>query len=184
MYNRFLFILVLAFTVTGLKAQDIWITRSGTITFHAGTSVEDIDGTSNEAASLFNVKTGDLAFQVPVKSFHFKRSLMEDHFNENYMESNKFPKSSFSGKITDITKINFSKDGDYPVTVEGDLMIHGFTKKTTVPGTITITGNKINATAAFKVLIADYNIPIPGVVADKIAKEATIEVKCSYEKKN
>jgi polyisoprenoid-binding protein YceI len=184
MYNRFLSLLILAFTVTGLQAQDIWITRSGAITFHAGTSVEDIDGTSNEVASLFNVKTGDIAFQVPVKSFHFKRSLMEDHFNENYMESNKFPKSTFSGKVADISKINFTKDGNYPVTVEGDLLIHGFTKKAIVPGTVTITGGKISATATFKVLISDYNIPIPGVVAEKIAKEATIEVKCSYDKKS
>jgi polyisoprenoid-binding protein YceI len=109
---------------------------------------------------------------------------MEDHFNENYMESNKFPKSTFTGKITDLSKVNFTKDGAYPVTVEGDLMIHGFTKKVTVPGTITITGGKISAAASFKVLISDYNIPIPGVVSEKIAKEAAIELKCNYEKKN
>lgn len=176
--------LFLLFSIAQVRSQDIWMTRTGTVVFHAGTSLEDIDGTSNEAASLLNVKTGDLAFQIPVKSFHFKRSLMEDHFNENYMESNKFPKSTFTGKITDLSKVNFTKDGVYPVTVEGDLMIHGFTRKITTPGTITINGGKINATANFKVLIADYNIPIPGVVAEKIAKEATIEVKCSYDKKN
>jgi polyisoprenoid-binding protein YceI len=184
MHNRFLFFLIFSLAITGLKAQDIWVTRSGTIIFHAGTTLEDIDGTSNEVASLFNVKTGDIAIQVPVKSFHFKRSLMEDHFNENYMESNKFPKSSFTGKISDITKVNFIKDGAYPVTVEGDLLIHGFTRKLSAPGTISITGNKINVAATFKVLISDYNIPIPGVVAEKIAREATIEVKCSYDKKN
>jgi polyisoprenoid-binding protein YceI len=184
MHKLILLSLTITIGIAGLQAQDIWITRSGTVVFHAGTSLEDIDGANNEVASLFNIKTGELAFQVPVKSFHFKRALMEDHFNENYMESNKFPKSTFTGKITDLSKINFTKDGVYPVTVEGDLLIHGFTKKVTVPGTITITGGKINAAASFKVLISDYNIPIPGVVSEKIAKEATIELKCSYEKKN
>jgi polyisoprenoid-binding protein YceI len=184
MTKRIWVALFLIAVCTSSNAQDIWMTRSGTIAFHAGTSLEDIDGTSNETASLFNIKTGDLAFQVPVKSFHFKRSLMEDHFNENYMESNKFPKSTFNGKVADISKVNFTKDGTYPVTIEGDLMIHGFTRKVNVPGTIHITGGKINAVAGFKVLISDYNISIPGVVAEKIAKEAMIEVKCNYEKKN
>lgn len=184
MQKRLLLLFITVIGITSAKAQDIWITRNGNVVFHAGTSLEDIDGTNSEVASLFNIKTGDLAFQVPIKSFHFKRALMEDHFNENYMESNKFPKSTFNGRVTDISKINFTKDGTYPVTVEGDLMIHGFTKKVNVPGTITITGGKINAAANFKVLISDYNIPIPGVVSEKIAKEAVIELKCNYEKKN
>ncbi len=166
MQKRLLLLFITVIGITSAKAQDIWITRNGNVVFHAGTSLEDIDGTNSEVASLFNIKTGDLAFQVPIKSFHFKRALMEDHFNENYMES------------------NITKDGTYPVTVEGDLMIHGFTKKVNVPGTITITGGKINAAANFKVLISDYNIPIPGVVSEKIAKEAVIELKCNYEKKN
>jgi uncharacterized membrane protein len=184
MYKRFLLALLLLVAIIKAEAQDIWMTRNGTLAFHAGTSVEDIDGISNEMASLLNVRTGDLAFQVPVKSFHFKRALMEDHFNENYMESNKFPKSTFNGKINDISKVNFTKDGTYPVMVDGELMIHGFTRKVSVPGSINITGGKISAAATFKVLISDYNINIPGVVTEKIAKEAMIEVKCSYEKKN
>ncbi|HSF44749.1 MAG TPA: YceI family protein [Chitinophagaceae bacterium] len=184
MKKQILLILLLLLGFVQVWSQDIWITRTGNVMFHAGTALEDIDGTSTEAASLLNVKTGDLAFQIPVKSFHFKRSLMEEHFNENYMESNKFPKSTFSGKINDISKVNFTKDGVYPVIVEGDLTIHGFTRKMTTPASITIVGGKINATAHFTVLIADYNIPIPGVVSEKIAKEASIEVKCSYDKKN
>ena len=184
MYNR-IFIAAIVFIMgQQLKAQDIWITRSGIITFHAGTSLEDIDGVNSEVASLLNIKTGDLAFNVPVKSFHFTRSLMEEHFNENYMESTKYSKSTFQGRIVDLSKVNFDKNGSYNVAIEGDLTIHGVTKKVNAPGTVSVAGGKISATSTFKTVLADYNISIPGVVAEKIAKEATIEVKCNYEKKN
>lgn len=178
---------ILAFLLIGisrLNAQDLWFTRTGNISFHAGTSLEDIDGINNEVASLLNAKTGDIAFTVLVKSFHFTRSLMEEHFNENYMESTKFPKSTFNGRISDPGKVNFSKDGTYPVNIEGDLSIHGITKKINTPATIKVTGGKINAMSTFTVLMSDYNIAIPGVVADKISKEAKVEVRCNYEKKN
>jgi len=184
MYKRFFILAFLLIGFSQLNAQDIWFTRNGNISFHAGTSMEDIDGTNNDVASLINIKTGDIAFTVLVKSFHFTRSLMEEHFNENYMESTKFPKSTFSGKITDPGKVNFTKDGNYAVTIEGDLFIHGVTKKITAPATIKISGGKISADSKFKILMSDYNVAIPGVVADKISREAMIEVKCNYEKKN
>jgi polyisoprenoid-binding protein YceI len=159
------------------------MTRSGTIIFHAGTTVEDIDGTNKEVASILNTKTGEIAFSVPVKSFRFTRSLMEEHFNENYMESNKYPKATFQGKISDLSGVNFTKDGAYKMMVEGDLMIHGVTKKITAPASITVSQGKIAASSSFKVPLADYNVVIPGVVADKISKDASIEVTCTYEVK-
>lgn len=166
------------------NAQDLWITRNGSISFHAGTALEDIDANNNDVASLMNIKTGEIAFTVLIKSFHFRRALMEEHFNENYMESTKFPKSTFTGKITDPSGVNFGKDGSYLVSVEGDLTIHGETRKVSAPANITVSGGKISATSTFKVMMADYKISIPGVVADKISKEAKVEVKCNYEKKN
>jgi YceI-like domain len=184
MFKSLLAFLLMISGSMAAQAQDIWMTRNGTISFNAGTGLEDVEGINNEVASLLNVKTGDIAFNVPVKSFHFKRSLMEEHFNENYMETNKYPKASFQGKITDLSKVNFTKDGSYSVTVEGDLMIHGVTKKVSAPGTIKVSGGKISATAAFKVMLADHNIAIPGVVADKLSKDARIDVSCNYEKKN
>ena len=165
-------------------SQDIWFTRNGTISFHAGTSMEDIDGVNNDVSSSINIKTGEMAFIILVKSFHFTRAKMEEHFNETYMESTAFPKSTFSGKIMDPGKVNFTKNGNYPVKAEGDLTLHGVTKKITAPGTIMITDGKISAVATFKVLMSDYKIDIPGLVADKISKEVTIEMKCNYEKKN
>lgn len=184
MYIRFFAMAILTMGVLTTHAQDIWFTRTGTISFHAGTSIEDIDGINNEVASFLNVKTGEIAFTVLVKSFHFRRSLMEEHFNENYMESTKFPKSSFSGKITDLSKISFSKEGNYKVTVEGDLTIHGEKRKITVSSTISISGGNISAISGFTIPMSDYKINIPGVVADKVSKKANVEVKCNYEKKN
>ena len=128
---------ILAFLLIGisrLNAQDLWFTRTGNISFHAGTSLEDIDGINNEVASLLNVKTGDIAFTVLVKSFHFTRSLMEEHFNENYMESTKFPKSTFTGRISDPGKVNFSKDGTYPVNIEWRSYHPRYNEKNKCPG--------------------------------------------------
>jgi polyisoprenoid-binding protein YceI len=134
-------------------------------------------------ASLLNTKTGEIAFSVPVKSFHFTRSLMEEHFNENYMETNKYPKSSFQGKFSNLASINFSKDGTYKTTVEGELTMHGVTKKISAPAVITVAGGKISASSSFKVPLADYNVAIPGVVAEKISKDVTMEITASYEPK-
>lgn len=184
MCKRILVTVSLLLTIGYTDAQDLWFTRNGNISFHAGTALEDIDPVNNDVSSLINIKTGEIAFTVLIKSFHFRRALMEEHFNENYMESTKFPKATFSGKITEPSSVNFAKDGTYTVKVEGDLSIHGVTRKISAPASITVSGEKISANSAFRVLMADYNISIPGVVADKISKEANIEVKCNYEKKN
>jgi len=124
--------------------------------------------------------TGQLEFMVLVKAFEFKRALMQEHFNENYMESDKYPKSVFKGKITNIGNINFSKDGTYPVTVKGILDMHGVKKEVESKGTLTVTGDTIAAEAGFEVLLADFNIAIPGVVSDKISKTVKINVNCKY----
>jgi polyisoprenoid-binding protein YceI len=174
---------VLTASLQGLRAQDIYFTRTGKIEFHAGTSVEDVDGVNNEAASMLNIKTGELVFTVLVKSFHFKRALMEEHFNENYMESTLYPKASYKGKITNLPSVNFSVNGQYNVQTEGELTMHNVTRKVTAPARIIVQNGKITGQSTFKVLLSDYKIAIPGIVQDKIAKEAEIIVNCIYEPK-
>jgi polyisoprenoid-binding protein YceI len=184
MWNKKIVVPFIALLIsTAANAQDLHFTRTGKIAFHASTPLEDIDATNNEVASVINLKTGEMAFTVLIKSFHFRRALMEEHFNSNFMESSKFPKSTFSGKISNLQNVDLSKDGKNEVTVEGDLTIHGVTKKVSVPGTLTVENGKINGTAKFKVRSEDYNIKIPGVVADKIAKEVQIDVDCRYAPK-
>ncbi len=162
-----------------------YMTRTAKVSFNATSpkSPEKIEAVNNEVASILNAKTGDFVFQVPVKSFKFERELMQQHFNENYMESDKFPKSDFKGKVTDMSAVNLAKDGTYNVTVAGKLTIHGVTKEVSVPGTITVKGKEATAKTKFNVKMADYNIAVPAVVADKLAKEAAISIDAALAQK-
>jgi polyisoprenoid-binding protein YceI len=108
---------------------------------------------------------------------------MEEDFNEDYIESSRYPKSTFKGTIADINKIDFSKDGTWPVNVNGELTIHGVTKNITTPGKVIIKGEKISASASFKILPKDYNIKIPSIVSNKIAESIDVTVDCLYQKK-
>ena len=108
---------------------------------------------------------------------------MEEHYNEKYMESDKYPKITFKGKIKDLSKVNFSKDGVYQVIVDGDLSLHGVTKTISEPGTIEVKGSEINAKSNFSVVPEDYKIEIPGLVREKIAKTIPITVDMNYKPK-
>ncbi len=171
---------VVAISLTHANAQKHF-TRAGKVSFFSSTPIENIEAVSKEASSIIDIASGDVAFQLPIKSFLFENAKMQEHFNENYLESDKFPMSSFKGKIKDFNAATFAKDGTYTVTAEGDLTIHGVTKKLTAPGTITIKGGKISSTSKFKIKVADYDIRIPSVVTKKIAEEIEINVDCSYE---
>jgi polyisoprenoid-binding protein YceI len=118
--------------------------------------------------------------QVLIKSFHFEKALMEEHFNENYMESEKYPKSTFKGKITNLSSVDFSKPGKFEVTVEGDLNIHDVTNKVSVGGTIEVIPGGINANSKFNIVPEDYKINIPGVVRDNISKTLEVTVTMKY----
>jgi polyisoprenoid-binding protein YceI len=121
-----------------------------------------------------------MVFQAVIKSFHFDRTLMEEHFNENYMESDKIPKSTFKGKITNLSSVDFSKNGTYDVTVEGDLTIHDVTNKISTKGTLQIVSGGINADSKFNIVPEDYKISIPGVVRDKINKNLEVTISMKY----
>ena len=154
-----------------------YMTRTGKVSFYSATPLEKIEAVNNQVASIVDAKSGEVIFQVPVKSFKFDRVLMEEHFNENYMESDKHPKSDFKGKLADIGNVNFSKDGSYKVTAAGKMTMHGVTKDVNIPGTIEVKGKTIVLNAVFKVIPGDYNIKIPNLVKDKIAKEMEVTVK-------
>jgi hypothetical protein len=165
-------------------AQNVFITRNGKISFHSKTNLENIDATNNEVFSALDILKGDLAFAVLIKGFHFDRALMEEHFNENYLESTRFPKATFSGKIQNLSEVTLLKDGQYPVQVEGDMTIHGVTKKIVVQGEIVVQGGKVSSKATFKLVIKDFNIQVPGVVSEKIAEVVDVVVDCSYQPKS
>lgn len=167
------------------NAQHIYMTKTGKVSFYSrAKSPEKVEADNNEVSSILNTGTGDMVFAILLKSFHFERALMEEHFNENYVESNKFPKSTFKGKVTNFSSVNFSKDGAYPVTVEGELTLHGVTKKVTYTGSFTIKAGKINGTSKFTIKLKDYNISIPSLVADKISEDIDVTMDCIYELKS
>jgi hypothetical protein len=177
--KRLLLLLVLLTAFIAANAQK-YMTKNGFISFFGHTPMEDIKGDNNQVNSILDISTGDMVFQALVKSFHFDRALMEEHFNENYMESDKFPKTSFKGKITNLSSVDFKKNGTYEVTVEGDMTIHDVTNKITTKGTLEVVSGGVNANSKFSIIPEDYKIIIPGVVRDKIAKSLEVTVTMKY----
>jgi hypothetical protein len=178
MKNIVLLLILLAIG-NSVNAQK-YITRNGYIGFYSITPMEEIKADNNQVASVLDTSTGDMVFQVLIKSFRFLKALMETDFNENYVESDKYPKSTFTGKITNLSSVNFSQNGIYDVTVEGDLMIHNVTNKVSIKGTIEVITGGINANAKFNIVPEDYKIKIPGVVRDKIDKNLAVTVSMKY----
>lgn len=162
-------------------AQTIYMTRNGQVSFFSKTPMENIDANNNEVSSMINAGTGEIVFAILVKSFRFEKALMEEHFNENYMESNKFPKSTFQGKITNLAAIDFNKEGKYPATVEGEMTLHGVKKHITATGTITNAKGVVSVTSNIAIKLADYKIERPSLVAEKIAETIDIKINCQYE---
>lgn len=162
--------------MSGVASAQKYMTRTGKVSFYSATPIENIEAFNNEVASVMDTKTGDIIFQVPIKSFKFESGKMQEHFNENYMESDKYPKAEFKGKIADIDKVNFGKDGDYKVTSKGKMTIHGVTRDVSIPGTVTVKGSEATLNSKFMVKNEDYGIKVPSVVATKIAKEIEVTV--------
>ena len=177
-------ILVLVFcTVYVNCTAQLYYTKNGRTSFFSSAPLEDIKADNNQVISIINASTGDIRFSLLNNAFHFKKSVMEVHFNESYMESTKYPKSSFKGKINDLSKVNFKVDGNYPVVVSGELTIHGITNKVNASGTISINAGIITATSKFPVKLADYKISIPRIVKDNISEVVDVNVSCVYDKK-
>ncbi len=158
-----------------------YFTKEGHISFHSETKIETIEAENYKATSILDVSTGQLEFKVLIKAFEFEKALMQEHFNENYMESDEYPKSNFKGKITNIADVDFATDGTYDVAVTGDLTIHGVTNTVETAGKIIVEGGEIKAASNFVVKPADYKINIPTVVVDNIAEEITVKVDLDYK---
>ncbi len=180
MKKLFLLLLALVSMAAGISAQN-YFTRDGKVKFDAtnANSPENVDAITTTASCVLDVASGKMQWAVLIKSFHFEKALMQEHFNENYMESSKFPKATFSGQITNLQDINFSKDGTYNAVVSGEMTIHGITKDLSTNGALTVAGGKINLNAGFNVTLADYGISIPSMVSDKVGKTAKVLVDAS-----
>jgi polyisoprenoid-binding protein YceI len=177
--NRIIVLLAFAILWSSLAAQKIYSTKTGSISFFSSAPLQDIEAKTSEVESKL-AANGQIVFTLLIKGFQFDNQKMEDDFNEDYMESSKYPKASFKGNITNINQIDFSKDGTYPAQVKGDLTIHGVTKPITADGTIEVKGSKVIARSKFNIAVKDYNIG-GALVGKKIANTIAITINCEYE---
>jgi len=166
-------LLVIGFTQ--LEAQK-YFTRDGKITFSSDTPIEKIEAHNQKATCVLNAADGRMEFAVLIKAFQFEKALMQEHFNENYMESGTYPKAVFKGQISDIEAVDFSKDGTYEVTVAGEMTIHGLKQPVSTAGTLVVKDGKLSAEATFEVKPEDYGIKIPSVVRKNIAEIVQVMV--------
>ena len=162
--------------------KELFITRDGNIDFFSSTRIEDIKAINSQVSCVLNKPTGEFAFQVPIKGFVFKNALMQEHFNENYLESDLYPKSVFKGKIIDWEKINLSEE-PVDVLIEGYLTMHGVKNKIKESGKIWKAEDKIRGECSFDIAVADYGINIPRIVRENIAKIINVNVDVSLKKK-
>ena len=165
-----------------LSAQKIF-TRTGYVKFYSEAPIENIEAVNKQVSSVIEISDGSFAFLVPIKGFVFEKALMQEHFNENYMESGKYPKGSFKGKIEDIGSVNFEKDGEYEASFTGTMTIHGVEKELTEKATITVKGGKASLNTQFNLRPEVYGIKIPAGKRDNISEIVEVTVKMDYEKK-
>jgi polyisoprenoid-binding protein YceI len=176
-----LFALVGFTTIT--FAQKKKTTTSATINFDATTKIDALPKAENKTVvASINTKTGEVAFESIIKSFNFSNPKIQEHFNApNWMDSEKFPKATFKGKITNVAAVNFAKDGSYTAEVTGNLTMHGVTKPVTTTVQILVAGKAINTKTEFTVKLEDYAVSGPAIGAGKVATDPKILVEANFK---
>ncbi|MFY0644174.1 MAG: YceI family protein [Bacteroidia bacterium] len=162
----------------------LYSTNTGTVNFFSHTDIEDIEGENHKVKAAFDAKSGKIQFSLLVKDFEFEKSLMEEHFNENYMESTKYPRATFSGTIDQIEKIDLSKDGQYSSPVSGKLKIKDVVQEITALGTFTVKNGVVNGKSEIVVHPEDYHIKIPKVVRNKISNDIVVSMDVDFKHKH
>lgn len=172
-------LIVVALLICGSLSAQKFITRGAYIKFFGSTPMENIEAVTKQGSSVIDASNGDVVFQVLLNSFTFEKALMQEHFNENYVESEKYPKCTFKGKI--IGDVDYKKPGTYQVEIKGTMSLHGVDQEMTAPATVIVEKDGVKLSSEFKVVPEDYDIEIPGAVRDKIAKQMEVTVKAAYK---
>src|SRR5688500_14464385 len=150
--------------MNNVTAQKKYIDRRGKASFFSSAPMEDIKAENGQAVSVIDTGTGEIVASMLMRSFDFRKALMEEHFNENYIESHKFPKATFKGKVTNINEVDFSKDGKYSLDVTGEITLHGVTKPLNVKAEAVVNKGVIQAKAVFPLTVKDFDIKVPRLV--------------------
>ncbi|NND08449.1 MAG: YceI family protein [Saprospiraceae bacterium] len=177
---RFILISLMLYAFSQVRGQTYY-TKNGTIKLFSETPLEKIDPINKKAVCVMNIAKGTLGCSVLIKGFKFRNALMQTHFNENYMESGKHPKAHFKAKAIDLSQIDIEVDGKYQVPLNGILIVRGIEKPIDIEASFDIRDGKIHGSTSFVVSPADFDIQIPGIVKDKIAKEILVSVEAQYE---
>ncbi len=173
---------VIFLLVTPLISKEIYYTRSAMVSFFSSTPIYDINAFNEQSTCVFDNKTGEVSFLIPILGFTFKNGLMQEHFNENYMESNIFPNAIFKGKIKNWDEFKISNQLE-SIAIDGTMMIHGVSKEVTKVGNISKKDDKIIGNAHFDIIVSDYGIEIPKIVREKIAKKVEVQIEVILNKK-
>ena len=158
--------------------QELYTCKNAHITLFSKALIEDIKATTSSGVSVYNASTGELDFSVPISTFQFEKAFMQQHFNSDYMESDKYPRAIFKGKIQE--HIDVTREGTYTVNVAGDLTVHGITQKRTIQGSLTVKNGNISMASDFIVKCADHHIDIPQILFYHIAESIKITVSANY----
>lgn len=175
-------VLMLLFgTASMLQAQQKVMTKTGEASFFSKAPLEDIEAHNKQVVAIIDLSSKEIAVKMLIKQFNFEKSLMQEHFNENYMESDKYPSATFSGKIEESPEILLTESGEYEVKIVGELQIHGIKKPWETMATLTVKDGKVSAKTNFKVKTADFKIEIPKLVIKNIAETIDVNLNFSFE---
>lgn len=167
--------------VLSVTAQDKFFTKNGRIAFVSKGVLETNSAEHKGVTAVLDAKSGQLQFSVQMRGFEFKKALMQEHFNENYVESNKFPRSTFTGQVSNNSDIKYQTDGVYNATVKGTLTLHGESRPVEASGKITVKGGKPQLQSDFTIQLSDYKIGIPSMVKEKVNNTVNVTVDCALE---
>lgn len=172
--RNLLFLALLLIFALNLQSQQTYLTREGKITFNASTPLEDIRAENQQVNAIWIPEEGALALLLLIEDFSFRSALMQEHFNENYMESERFPKATFQGTLSPMTLL--SQSLPYSGTVEGELTIHGVSRRVSSQISLSQTSDGVRLETTFKVRPEDHKIEVPRLMFKKIAQEVEVDV--------
>ncbi|MEM9917130.1 MAG: YceI family protein [Bacteroidota bacterium] len=180
-YRLIGFFVLFLLGVASTNAQSRFLTKQGHASFFSKAPLEDIEAHNYQVMSVIDLEDKNIAVSMLIKTFEFKKSLMQEHFNENYLESHKFPKATFKGSFESATPIEAMKNATYEVDITGVLTIHGVAKDVQTKGTITMKDGKMMATTNFKVALEDHDVKIPKLVVKNIAEVVDVDIQLNCE---
>ena len=179
MSHKLISIFLFSFLMHTVTSQDnLYFTENGSIDFTSDAPLELITAASGQLAGILKLDDRTFSFSIPMSSFEgFNSSLQRTHFNENYLETEKYPKSTFNGKI--IEEVDFSQTGEIRVRAKGKMKIHGVELDRIIRCALNISAAKISITSSFTVLLEDHDIKVPSIVQQKIAEEIQVEMEAT-----